>query len=211
MRCWWSLYISGVPPSHRPIQLVHSVCVVFWQAVRHLWSLQVSRIPCHTDLYPGSNMYLTRWFIRSVLFLTGSGISVVPTCVCNNPSHGRPPWSELLPYQLVHFVCVVFDRRIDCCGPYMFLRSPGTQTSTNVGMSTWPADSFCLYCFWQMVRCLLWLHVSGIPHHTDIHPSRNIYPTSWFILSVLIFVTGSEKFVVPTHVQDPIAHGPPPW
>ena len=195
--------------------------------MRHLWSLQVSRIPCYTDLYPGSNVYLTKWFILSVLFLTGSGISVVPTCVCNNPSHGGPPWSELLPYQLVHFVCVVFDRRLDCCGPYMCLRSPGTQTFTNVGMSTgqlihsvcivfdrwWdvycgymclgspvtrtstqveistrPAGSFCLCWFLlQAVRSLWFQHVSKIPLHTDLHPGRNIYSTSHFILSVLFF------------------------
>ena len=33
----------------------------------------------------------------------------------------------------------------------------------------------------------------------DLHPGRNVYLISWFILSVL-FLTGSEKSVVPTHV-----------
>ena len=32
---------------------------------------------------------------------------------------------------------------------------------------------------------------------------------SWFILSVL-FLTGGETSVVPTHVQYPMSHGPPP-
>ena len=38
-------------------------------------------------------------------------------------------------------------------------------------------------------------HMSGISHHTDLHPGSNIYLTSWFILSVLIF-TFSEMSVV---------------
>ena len=36
----------------------------------------------------------------------------------------------------------------------------------------------------------------------DFHPGRNIYLTSWFILSVL-FLTDREISVVPTLVQDP--------
>ena len=35
----------------------------------------------------------------------------------------------------------------------------------------------------------------------DLHPGRNVYLTSWVILSVL-FLTGDETSVVPTHVQD---------
>ena len=39
----------------------------------------------------------------------------------------------------------------------------------------------------------LWLvHVSGIPRHTDLHLCRNIYPTSWFILSVFFFVSRED-------------------
>ena len=34
----------------------------------------------------------------------------------------------------------------------------------------------------------------------DLHPGRNIYLTSWFILSVL-FSTGGKTSEVPTHVQ----------
>ena len=35
------------------------------------------QVPCHMDLHPGRNIYLTSWFILSVLFLTGSKTSVV--------------------------------------------------------------------------------------------------------------------------------------
>ena len=48
------------------------------------------------------------------------------------------------------------------------------------------------------------------PLHTDLHSGRNVYLTSWFILSVL-FLTGGEMSVVPTYVRDPLSHGPPPW
>ena len=54
--------------------------------MRHLWFLHVSKIPCHTDIHPGRNVYLTRLFILSVLFLTGGETSVVPTCVWD-PRH----------------------------------------------------------------------------------------------------------------------------
>ena len=36
----------------------------------------------------------------------------------------------------------------------------------------------------------------------DFHPGRNVYQTSWFVLSVL-FLTGGEMSVVPTHVLIP--------
>ena len=75
--------------------------------------------------------------------------------------------------QLVHSVHVVFDRWWDICGPYMCPKSPVTWTSTLLGMPTWPAVSFSLCCFWQVVSC-----------HTDLHSDRNVYLTSWFILSV---------------------------
>ena len=51
------------------------------------------------------------------------------------------------------------------------------------------------------------LHVSEITHHTDLHPSRNVYLKSWFILSVL-FLTGGETSVVPNHFQDPPSRRP---
>ena len=126
----------------------------FWQMVRHLWSLHVSRIHCHMDLHSSSNVYPTSWFILSVLFLTGIGTSVVPTCVWDPLSHGPPPWKKRLPNQLVHSVCDVFDGWWDIYGPYTCLGSPITWTSTQVGTSTWPAASFCLCCFWQVVRRL---------------------------------------------------------
>ena len=69
------------------------------------------RDPCHMDLHPGMNIYMTHWFILSVLFLTGSETSVVPTCVLHPPSKGLPPWYEHLPDQLIHSACVVFDRQ----------------------------------------------------------------------------------------------------
>ena len=100
-----------------------------------------------------------------------------------------------------------FDRREDACGPYMCLGSAVTRTSTPVGTSTQPASSFCLYCFWQPIRCLWSLYMSGIPHCTDLHPSRNVNLKSWFILSVL-FLTGGETSVVPNHVRDPPSRRP---
>ena len=50
--------------------------------------------------------------------------------------------------------------------------------------------------------------MSGMTHHTDLHPGRNTYLTSNFILSVL-FMTGVETSVVPTRVWDPLSHRPP--
>ena len=35
----------------------------------------------------------------------------------------------------------------------------------------------------------------------DLHPSRNVYLTSWFILSVL-FLTGGDTSVVPTQIPN---------
>ena len=40
------------------------------------------------DLHPGRNVYLTSWFILSVLFLTDHEASLVPTCVRDPPSQG---------------------------------------------------------------------------------------------------------------------------
>ena len=77
-----------------------------------------------------------------------------------------------------------------------------------VGKSIRSDGSFCLYCFLHVVRCLWSLHVSRIPCHMDLHPSRNAYLTGWFILSVL-FLTGGEMFVVPTCVRDPRSHRSP--
>ena len=44
------------------------------------------------DLHPGRNVYLTSWFILSVLFLTGGEMSVVLTYVWHNLSHGPSLW-----------------------------------------------------------------------------------------------------------------------
>ena len=40
------------------------------------------------DLLPGRNVYLTSWFILSVLFLTDHETSSVPTSVPDPPSQG---------------------------------------------------------------------------------------------------------------------------
>ena len=57
-----------------------------------MWSLHMSEIARHTDLYSGRNVYLTSWFILSVLFLTGGEMSVVPTHVQDCPSHRPLLW-----------------------------------------------------------------------------------------------------------------------
>ena len=96
----------------------------------------MSDIQHHTDLHPSSNVFLTSWFILSVLFLTGDETFVVTTHVYDSLLDGPPPWYECLPVQLVHSVCVVFDRRWDICGIYMGPGSPFTWTSTLVGKSS---------------------------------------------------------------------------
>ena len=181
----------------------------FWQVLRHLWLVHVSGIPRHTDLHHGRNIYPTSWFILSVLFFTGGEMSVVPAHVWDPPSHRPPPWKECLPDQLVHSVYVFLDRREDICGPYMCLGSAVTRTSIPVPTSPQLAGSFRLYCFWKPMICLWSLFMSGIPHHTDLHPSRNVFLTSWFILTVF-FLTVGEMSVVPTHEWDPPSHRPPP-
>ena len=48
---------------------------------------------------------------------------------------------------------------------------------------------------------------------TDLHPGRNVYLTSWFILFVLSFLTGSEKLWSGNYMmcpKSPVTHGPPP-
>ena len=77
-----------------------------------------------------------------------------------------------------------------------------TWTSTLVEMSTQQAVSFCLCCFSQVVRHLWSLHVSRIHCDTDLSYSSNVYPTSWFILSVL-FLTGGGTSVFPKCVRVP--------
>ena len=104
VKCFSSLQVSGFPHHTTPITWTStlvgmstwpagSFCLCcFWQVVRHLWSLHMSRNHCHTDLHSRSNVYTTSWFIVSVLFLPGGGMSVVPTCVEHPPSHGPAPW-----------------------------------------------------------------------------------------------------------------------
>ena len=107
------------------------------------------------DLHPGRNVYLTSWFILSVLFLTDGQISVGPT-------HGN------------------------------------TDPGRKVYLTRWLILSGDSRHLWS-------LHLSWIPRHMHLYLSRNIYLTSWFILSVL-FLTGGETSVVPTHVRDLASH-----
>ena len=57
-----------------------------------------------------------------------------------------------------------------------------------------------------MVTNLWSLHVSKIPRDMDLLPGRNVYLTSYIILSVL-FLTDHETSVVPTSVRDPPSQG----
>ena len=57
-----------------------------------------------------------------------------------------------------------------------------------------------------MVTNLWSLHVSKIPPDMDLLPGRNVYLTSYIILSVL-FLTDHETSVVPTSIQDPPSQG----
>ena len=67
------------------------------------------RDPPSHKLHPGRNIYLTSWFILSVLFLTDHETSEVPTSVRDPPSQGLQNGQECLPDKLGHSVCVVFD------------------------------------------------------------------------------------------------------
>ena len=208
MRCLWSLHMSRIP-HHTDLHPSRNVLLTSWfiLSVLFLTGGETSVIPTYVR-DPPSHRPLPWW--ECVLHKLFHSFCVVfdrwwdicgPTCVPDPPSHRPQLQYQCLPNQLVHTVCVIFDRRWDICGP---CKCPGyniTQISTLVGMSTWPAGSFCLCCFWQVVKCLWSLQVSGLPRHTDLHPSRNVYLTSWFILSVL-FLTGSETSVVDTHVWD---------
>ena len=147
-------------------------------------------------------LYCFWQMVRCLWSLHMSGIP------CHTDLH---PSRNVYPIQLVHSVCVVFDRGWDVGGPYTWQGSPITQTSTLVGTSTWPAGSFCLCWFLlQALRSLWFQHVSKIPLHMDLHPGRNVYSTSHFILSVLFF-DGCETSVIPTGVQDPRLHRFLPW
>ena len=59
--------------------------------------LHMSRIPCYMDLQPGRNVYLTSWFILSVLFLKSGETSVVIRRVWDPPSHDLHPGRNISP------------------------------------------------------------------------------------------------------------------
>ena len=96
------------------------------------------------DLNPSRNVYLTSQFILSVLFLTGSETSVVPTCVpCHTDLHpGRnvylTSWFDL---------SVLFLTGVRRLLSLHVSGIPLTWTSTPVGTSTSTAGSCCLSCF----------------------------------------------------------------
>ena len=177
--CLWSLHVSQIPrhtdfhPGRNGYQPAGSLCLCwflsrhmdvcgsfclccFWLAVGGLWSLHLFQIPCHTDLCPGMSVYLTSWLIQSVLFLTGS-----------ETSHGPPPWKECLPDQLVHCVCVDFWQVVRSLWSLHVSRIPRHMDLHPIRNPTWPAVSFSLCCFWQVVS-----------RHTDLHSGRNVYLTS---------------------------------
>ena len=96
----------------------------------------MSEIPCDTDLHPGRNIYLTSWFMLSVLFLTGRDTSVVPTNVQDSPSH-----MDLHPGRNIYLtswfiLSVLFLTHCEMSVVPTCLGSPITWTSTLVGMST---------------------------------------------------------------------------
>ena len=144
--------------------------------------------PHHTDLHP-SNVFLTSWFILSVLFLTGGETSVVPTHVqdpCYMDLHsGRNV------YLTSWFILSV-----------LFLT--GGETSVVLHYTCLPGILSVL----SLTGSGMSLHVSRIPHHMDLHPGRNVFYSSRLFLSVL-FLTGGETSVVPTCLPDPLSHGPP--
>ena len=95
----------------------------FSQSMRCLSSLHMFRIPCCTDLQPGINVYLSSWFILSVLFLTGGETSVVIRCVWDPPSHDLHPGRKV--YLTSWFILSV-----------LFLT--GGETSVFLHMSNFP-------------------------------------------------------------------------
>ena len=201
------------PPRYESLldQLVHSVCVVFARQ----WDV------CVPYMCPGSPMShwsppqvgkstWTSWFILSVLFLPGGEMSVVPTCVLGSPMHrDLHPGRKCLSWPAGSLCLYCFWQMVRCLWSLYVSGIPFTWTSTPVGMSNWIVGSFCLCCFSQVVRHLWSLHVTSYPHYTDLHPCRNVYLTSWFILSVLLLTDG-EMSVVCTRVLDPPSHGTPP-
>ena len=57
----------------------------------------MSGIPCHTELLPDRIIYLSGWFVLSVLFMTLGETSVVRTPVQHPPSHRLPPHRNVSP------------------------------------------------------------------------------------------------------------------
>ena len=111
------------------------------------------------DLHPGRNVYLTSWFILSVLFLTGHEMSVVPTCV-------QDVTLVDLPDQLILSVLFLTG---DVCGPYICPGSPITRTQNgrNVYLTSWVILS---------VLFLTGGETSVVPTHDWDPPSHGLPP-----------------------------------
>ena len=126
------------------------------------------------------------------------------------PLHRPPPSRNVYPNQLVHSVCVVFDRQSDICVSLHVSRIP-CHTDLNPGWNVYLTSWFILSVLFltggetSVVPTCVW-----DPRHMDLHPGGNVYLTSWFILSVL-FLADGEMSVVPTCIRDSPSHGPPPW
>ena len=149
-----------------------------------MWSLLVSRIPDHTDLHPGRNVYLTSWFILSVLFLTFSEMSVVPTHVQNPPSHRLHPGRIVYLTSWVILSVLFLTGCETICSPYLCPGSP---------MTSW----FILSVTGSETLFLTW---TPPWYEREI---LSVVPTWWSRIP-------SRIVLVPTHC--PItSHGPPPW
>ena len=155
----------------------------------------MSGIPYHMDLHPDRNVYSTSCFILSVLF------SEVVRHLWSLHMSGILHHIDLHPSTNVYLtswflLSVLFLTGGETSVVPTHVPEPPSRTSTPIAMSTKPAGSFCLCCFCQVVERLWSLNVSRIPNHTDLHPGRNVYLTSWFILSVLFLPGGGTSVVL---------------
>ena len=206
VRFLWSVHVSWVP-HHTELHPSRNVYLTSWFIMCVLFltrgemSVVLTRVsdnpvtrtstPVGMSTQPAGSFYL-------YCFWQDGETSVVPRCFQDPPVTRTSIHSRNINLnQPVHSVCVVFDRWWDVFGPYMYPGFPVTWTSTLLGMYTWPAGLLCLYCFWQVVRCLWSLHMSLSPITWTSTPVETSTQTSWFILSVL-FLTGGEMSVVPT-------------
>ena len=88
------------------------------------------------DLHNGRNVYLTSWFILSVLFLTDHETSVVPTSVRDPPSQGLHNGRNVYLTSWVILSVLFLTGEQDICGPYTCPGYPIIWTSNLVETST---------------------------------------------------------------------------